>query len=63
MDFVLEHGRKLVALEVKSGRRREKTVGLEEFAKRFSPRRSLLVGEGGIPIAEFLSAHAMDWFK
>ena len=63
VDFVLEHGRKLVALEVKSGPRREKTVGLEAFATRFSPRRSLLVGEGGIPISEFLSTPAMDWFK
>ena len=63
VDFVLEHGRKLVAVEVKSGPRREKPVGFEEFATRFSPRRSFLVGEGGIPIAEFLSAHAMDWFK
>ena len=63
VDFVLEHGRKLVALEVKSGPRRGKTVGLDEFTTRFSPQRSLLVGEGGIPIAEFLSAHAMDWFK
>lgn len=63
VDFVLEHGRKLVALEVKSGPRRGNPAGLEEFATRFSPRRSLLVGEGGIPIAEFLSAHAMDWFE
>lgn len=62
VDFVLEHGRKLVALEVKSGPRREKTVGMDEFKTRFSPRRSLLVGEGGIPIAEFLSTSAMDWF-
>ncbi len=63
VDFVLEHGRKLVALEVKSGSRRGNTAGLEEFATRFSPRRSLLVGEGGISISEFLSAPAMDWFK
>ncbi len=63
VDFVLEHGQKLVALEVKSGSRREKPVGLEAFATRFSPRRSLLVGEGGIPVAEFLSTPAMDWFK
>ena len=63
VDFVLEYGRKLVALEVKSGPRREKTTGLEEFATRFSPRRSLLVGEGGIPIAEFLATSPMDWFE
>ena len=63
VDFVLEHGRKLVALEVKSGPHRGNTAGMEEFATRFSPRRSLLVGEGGIPIAEFLSTPAMDWFE
>ena len=63
VDFVLEHGRKLVALEVKSGPRRGNPAGLEEFATRFSPKSSLLVGEGGITIAEFLSTPAMDWFK
>ena len=63
VDFVLEHGRKLVALEVKSGSHKGKPAGLEEFATRFSPQRSLLVGEGGIPIAKFLSTPAMDWFK
>ena len=63
VDFVLEHGRKLVALEVKSGSHRGNTAGMEEFATRFSPQRSLLVGEGGVPIAEFLSTSAMDWFE
>ena len=63
VDFVLEHGRKLVALEVKSGSRKANTSGLEEFARRFSPRRSLLVGEGGIPLSEFLSISALDWFE
>ncbi|MDE0145189.1 MAG: ATP-binding protein [Nitrospira sp.] len=63
VDFVLEYGRKLVAVEVKSGPRRENTSGMEEFKTRFSPKSSLLVGEGGTPISEFLSAPAMDWFK
>ncbi len=63
VDFVLGHGRKLVALEVKSGPRRREYPGLNEFATRFSPRRSLLVGEGGTPISEFLSTPAMDWFE
>ena len=63
VDFVLEHGRKLVAMEVKSGSHRGNTAGMEEFTTRFSPQRSLLVGEVGIPIAEFLSTPAMDWFE
>lgn len=63
VDFVLEHGRKLIALAVKSGSRKANTSGLEEFAKRFSPRHSLLVGEGGIPLSEFLSIPALDWFE
>ena len=63
VDFVLEHGQKLAALEVKSGPQRGRPIGREEFVARFSPRRSLLIGEGGIPISEFLSTPAMDWFK
>ncbi len=63
VDFVLEHGHTLVALEVKSGSRSGKADGLEKFGTRYSPRRSLLIGEGGIPIVEFLSTPATDWFE
>ncbi|MCY4590913.1 MAG: ATP-binding protein [Alphaproteobacteria bacterium] len=63
VDFVLERGRRLVAFEVKSGTRRVSPSGLREFTERFDVERSVLVGEGGVPLSEFLSTPARDWFE
>jgi predicted AAA+ superfamily ATPase len=54
VDFVLRKGKTLIALEVKSGRRRETLPGMEMFKKKFKPSKMLLVGSGGMPIDEFL---------
>ncbi|MDE0445712.1 MAG: ATP-binding protein [Spirochaetaceae bacterium] len=67
VDFVLQRGRKLVAIEVKSGpRRRGASRALDAFETKFgrsAPLRCLLVGEGGVPLNEFLSAPASAWFE
>ena len=63
VDFVLVRGRRLVAVEVKSGARRENLSGLAEFGERFDVTASLLAGEGGIPLSEFLSTPAREWFE
>lgn len=63
VDFVLRRGPRLVAIEVKSGARRSRLRGLGAFQKRFRPYRSLLAGEGGVPLAEFLSVPASHWFE
>ena len=56
VDFALWRGPRLVAVEVKSGPRRGLLSGVGAFVERFRPRRSLLVGEGGVPLHEFLAA-------
>ena len=65
VDFVLQRGPRLVALEVKSGgaRRGASTAlpGVREFERQYGPRRSLLVGADGIPLEEFLAAPAGYW--
>ena len=63
VDFVLERGSKIVAFEVKSGLKQANISGLEEFEKRFKPLRCELVGKDGIPVEEFLSVPAKDWFE
>ncbi len=63
VDFILERRPKLVAFEVKSSVRRSRASGLEEFGRRFNVRNSILVGEGGIPLPEFLSVPAQKWFE
>lgn len=62
VDFVLRRHDEWIAIEVKAGTRREPTPGLTEFARRFAPKRQLLVGTGGIPLEEFLVRPAADWF-
>ena len=63
VDFVLERGRRLVAFEVKSGARRPALSGLREFGERFDVERSILVGEGGLPLSELFSVPAREWFE
>ena len=63
VDFVMRRGPRLVAVEVKSGPRRGSSSGLETFTERFRPHRSWLVGEGGVPLHEFLAAPAGHWFE
>ena len=66
VDFVLQRGRKLVAIEVKSGpTQRTDSRSLEAFAMRFCGTaivRSVIVGADGIPLNEFLTAPAATWF-
>jgi hypothetical protein len=61
VDFVLQRGRRAVAIEVKTGRVRSAFSGLAEFERRFQPERTLIVGTGGEPLHEFLSVPADHW--
>ena len=61
VDFVLELNGKVIALEVKSGRRAENS-GMIEFAKKFNPQKVLLVGTGGIPFENFLKINPKELF-
>lgn len=61
VDFVIERGNKLTAIEVKSGTTSGHAAGLDIFEKDFGKCRKLLVGEGGISLSEFLSYPAEHW--
>jgi hypothetical protein len=61
VDFVLKNHDGLIAIEVTSSRRKDSVPGMALFAKEFSPRKKLLVGGQGIPLAEFLSTPAASW--
>ena len=62
VDFVLRRGPRLVAIEVKSGSRAGPASSMEAFKQRFGPQSTLLVGDAGIALHEFLSAPAAHWF-
>ena len=62
VDFVLVKGGKILAIEVKSTRRRTSLLGIGAFAKQFKVHKILLVGGQGIPLEEFLTTDASAWF-
>lgn len=61
VDFIVQSGRRLTAIEVKSGRAPRVHAGTEAFAKAFKPQRSLLVGGDGISLEDFLSKPVVHW--
>ena len=63
VDFVLRAEGRVLAIEVKSGRPRGGHPGLESFRTRFRGARTLLVGEGGVPVSDFLSESAAHWLE
>ena len=61
VDFVLRRGPNTVGIEVKSGAAPTPLTGLSEFERRFNPRATLVAGESGVPLHEFLSRPADHW--
>ena len=63
VDFIVQAGRRLVAIEVKSGRAPLAHAGIAAFTQAFKPQRSLLVGGDGIALEDFLSQPVAHWMK
>jgi len=63
VDFVVQAGKAITAIEVKSGRARGTLTGMDAFSTAFKPTRKLLVGGDGISIDEFLEEPAEHWVK
>ena len=61
VDFVVKAGRRLTAIEVKSGRAPQVHPGMAAFSITFKPQRTLLVGGDGIALEEFLERPVADW--
>ena len=62
VDFVIVSNGQSVAIEVKSGHRTT-NAGLPEFVARFYPKRSFVVGSGGVPVDEFLQWNPGEMFR
>lgn len=54
LDYLVERGKSLTAIEVKSGRRRDDLPGMAAFDEAHGPTRKLLVGGDGTPLEAFL---------
>lgn len=62
VDFVLQRADKVIAIEVKSGRRIDND-GLHQFASAMKPDLILVVGSGGLPLDVFLRSSVQDLFS
>lgn len=62
VDFILEYNRQCIAIEVKSGRRTT-NAGISVFKETFRPLHTFIVGNGGIPLEEFLSSDLKYLFE
>ena len=60
VDFVIVRDGEVTAIEVKSGRRGVNS-GLPAFVEAFSPKRSFVVGTGGVSIEDFLNSEVEEF--
>lgn len=61
VDFVVEAGPDLLAIEVKSGASRTHQPGLDAFTRSFPRARPLIVGGDGVPLETFLERPVRSW--
>ncbi|MBP5582784.1 MAG: DUF4143 domain-containing protein, partial [Bacteroidales bacterium] len=62
VDFVLENFGKIVAIEVKSGRRKM-NKGLSLFREHYRPYRAFVVGTEGVSVEDFLNMDLKTLFE
>ncbi len=60
-DFVMSSGRLVRAIVVRSGAVRDALAGMAAFSDAFHPGRKLLVGGGGVSVADFLLQPVEHW--
>lgn len=63
VDFVLESGKTVVAIEVKSSNKETALQGMDAFCREFDVKRRLLVGGQGIAVEEFLTSPIQTWME
>ena len=62
VDFVLKKGENIIAIEVKTGFKNESLKGMNTFIQSFPKSRPLLIGTGGIPVADFFKIEVEELF-
>jgi predicted AAA+ superfamily ATPase len=63
VDFVLTWNKSVVALEVKTGRKKTSLSGSKAFAREFRVKKQLLIGDQGIPVEDFLLTPPEEWLR
>ncbi len=63
MDFVVRKGKKILGIEIKSGKRPRAMAGLEEFSKIQRGLKTLVVGGSEVSLQEFLETPLLEWLE
>ncbi|HLF67317.1 MAG TPA: DUF4143 domain-containing protein, partial [Gammaproteobacteria bacterium] len=64
VDFILRKRDRVIAIEVKSGRKKKETFpGMETFNQEYATYKNLVVGSQGIPLDKFLITPIDHWFQ
>jgi len=63
VDLVARSARRVMAIEVTSGRRKDSLSGLAAFSREHPSARPLIVGGQGIPVEEFLASPPERWLQ
>ena len=63
VDFILVKGKRIIAVEVKTGTGNVQVRGLNTFSERFKPHRGIIVGAQGVPLDTFLLTDPNEWFR
>lgn len=63
VDFILSRGDAIIAIEVKSSRKKTTLPGIEAFSKEFEVKKKILVGAQGIPLEDFFYLPVEELFK
>ncbi len=61
VDFIVQNGMNITAIEVKSGRVNDTIPGMESFTRQYKPKRKLLIGDRGISVKDILLTSAVEW--
>lgn len=62
IDYIVSKGRKMIVIEVKSGKRNLNFSGIDLFKKKYKSARIIRVGGTGIEVDRFLQIPLEDWW-
>jgi predicted AAA+ superfamily ATPase len=63
VDFVVQWGKKIIPIEVKSGLIKSVKAGMDDFCQQYKTSMSLLVGGQNLSLEKFLSIPLIEWFS
>lgn len=61
VDFIIQKGKDLIAIDINTSKKSKNTQGLEVFLQKYPSAKTLIIGEGGISVEEFLLSPLEAW--